>query len=95
MAVQHHSDITVTAVTEDAATAARFYAGFGFANSTGSAIVVNIYDGTDSGDILLDPVTVPANSSVHELYPNPLPLTSGSVFVDWTTGITGNIRVIV
>lgn len=95
MAVQYTSDLSVVAVTEDAATTARFYAGFCFRNSSGGAIVVDVYDGTDTGDILVDSVAVAAGGSEHTLYPNPLPLTSGSVFVNWTTGIVGNIRVIV
>jgi len=94
MAVQYTSDLTIQQVTEDAGFAARFYSGFGFRNSTGAAIVVNIYDGEDTGGDLLDSVAVPANSSQHALYSDPLPVASGTVFVDWTTGIVGNVRII-
>jgi hypothetical protein len=87
------NQLTVVPVTEDAATAANQYAGYNFRNSTGSAIVVDVYDGDDTGGILITSVVVPANGSVDVMYPRLVPLTSASIFVNWTTGIVGSVRV--
>jgi len=95
MAITRFSDLTVTPVTADAATTARFYAGFNFRNTTGASIVVAIYDGTSTGGILIETVNIPANDSRSELYAREIPLTSGSFYVDWTTGIVGSVRAIV
>lgn len=95
MAVQYTSDLSTVPVTADAATTARFYCGYSFRNSSGGALVVAIYDGTSTAGVLLESIALAAAASDRVVYPAPIPLTSGSVFVDWTTGIVGNIRVIV
>lgn len=89
------SSLSVTAVTADAATTASALAGYNLANSTGAAIIVSIHDDiNDTSGPLIARVVVPANNSVDVMYPFPIPLTSGSVFIDWTTGISGSLRLI-
>jgi hypothetical protein len=95
MPIARTSEISVVATTVDAATTARFYAGYNFRNSTGAAITVAVYDGTNTSGILIESVVVAANGSVSDMYPFLIPLTSGSIYVDWTTGIVGSLRVIV
>lgn len=89
------SPLKIVAVTADAASAASAFAGYNFANSTGAAITVSIHDDLSStAGPLLVRVVVPANGSVDVMYPIPIPLSSASIWVDWTTGISGSVRLI-
>lgn len=83
-----HKDVTV-----DVAIPALAYHGFSFRNTTGAPIVVAVYDGTSISGLLLDSIALAAGESARETYPHPIYLGTHSVFVDWTTGIVGGVRV--
>jgi hypothetical protein len=87
-------EIVSSDATDSANPNASLYWGFTLRNShVTDAAVITIHDGDANNDPLLDTVSLAAGESARELYPHPLPVTSGEMFIDITGGtVTGRIR---